>query len=106
VTTLLGGGPHHGWPADVDQLDRRVRREGIQVTDDEFEGDDVVLVQRRTMFGFVEIGQDRAVDPRVQRLHATVQHLRKTSHVLDVDVFDTGIGQSLRRTTRSDQINT
>ena len=54
-----------------------------------------MLVQRRAVFGFVEVGQDRAVDARVQRLHATVEHLRKSRHVFNINVLDAGVGQSL-----------
>ena len=94
VTRVLRGGAHHGRPADVDELDRRVRGEGIEVADDEVDGGDVVLVEAPQVLGFRRVGEDPAVEPRVQRLHATVEHLGKTGHVRDVQVRDTGVARA------------
>ena len=65
---VLGGGAHHGRAADVDELDRRVRGERVQVRDHEVDGVDAVGLQVGQVLGLGAVGQDPAVDLGVEGL--------------------------------------
>lgn len=82
---VLGGGPHHRRAADVDLFDAFVDAgagvdgfgERIQVDDDELEGGDAELLERRGVFGFAQIRQQSGVHARVQCLDPAVEHFGK-----------------------------
>jgi len=89
---ILGGGPQHRRPADVDLLDCLVEgragsgnglTEGIEVDDDQVDRADAVLGERGNMGRYLASGKDARVDDRVQRLHASVEHLGKVGELLD-----------------------
>ena len=89
---VLGRGAQHRGPADVDHLDGLLLAdavaggdlcERIEVHDDEIEREDLVLLECRDVLRAIAAGEDPGVDPRVQRLHAPVEHLRCGGHVLD-----------------------
>src|SRR5690606_6016670 len=84
VVVVLGGGAHHGRPADVDVLDGggqvavRVRhrgREGVEVDHHHVDGFDAVLVHDGVVGAAP--AQDATVDFRVQGLHPAIHHLGK-----------------------------
>jgi len=86
---VLGRRPDHRRPADVDLLDEAVEvelapqgalgggGEGIEVDDHQLERLDPGRGQLLAVGGQPAIGQDPAVDPGVERLHAPVEHLRE-----------------------------
>jgi hypothetical protein len=104
VLVVLGGGAHHGRAADVDELDRRVRGEGVQVRHDEVDADDVVGLEVGQMFGLGTIGEDAAVDLRVERLHPAPQHFGRARDVGGLGVRDTGLGELRGRVATGDQL--
>ena len=92
VGEVLRGGAQQRGPADVDHLDRLLLGhaalrgdlgEGVEVDDDEVERLDRERLERGEVVLAVAPGEDAAVDPRVQRLHASAEHLRRARHVLD-----------------------
>src|SRR5580692_6748479 len=97
---VLRRGAHHRRPPDVDELDRWLRRKGIQVADHEVKRCDAVLAECDDVFWFVEIGEDAGVNVRMQRLHASVEHLGKPGDVIDVKVFDPGLAEGFRGAAR------
>ena len=90
---VLGSGPDHRRPADVDLLDELVEgdarplgrgRERVQVRDDQLErrdrrGQELAPVIRRAA-----VREDARVDPRVKGLDPPVEHLREARHRGDV----------------------
>ncbi len=76
VIVVLRGGPHHRRTSDIDHLNRRLRREGVEVAGDEPDRLDAVRFEICSVLFLVEIGQDPAVDPRVEGLHPAAEHLR------------------------------
>src|SRR5690606_19585395 len=88
-SVVLGGGPDHGWSADVDVLDAVVKRsalrqrllERIEIDDQEVDGFDAMRLCRRDMLLVAAHGEQAAVDRRVQRLHAAIEHLGKPGHI-------------------------
>ena len=57
--------------------------EWVKVANDHAYRVDVVLGQVGHVLGVVEVGQDAAVDPRVQRLDPTPEHFRRARQRLD-----------------------
>ena len=72
VLVILRGAAHHGRTADIDEFDRRVRRERVEVAHHDVDGRDVVSAERRHVFGFRAVREDAAVNPRMQRLDASI----------------------------------
>ena len=105
---VLGGGANHGRPADVDVLDDLLavvgtckrRREWVQVHGDEVDGCQAVLGKLFAMGCEVASGQEAGVNRRVQRLHATVEHLGPARHRVDRLRRNAGGVQRLRRARR------
>ena len=64
-----------------------------------------MLFECREVLGLGTIGQDSRVDLRVQRLHATAEHLGKAGHVRHVLVGDARVAQGTRRAARSDELH-
>src|SRR5207302_1447260 len=85
VTKVLGGGADHGGPADVDVLNQFVEfnarlsgglLEGVEVHDDHIDGLDLMFGDCASMGGISADMKDAAVNLRVQRLYAAVEHFR------------------------------
>ena len=107
---VLGRGAQHRRSADVDHLDGLLLAdavaggdllERIEVHDDEVERQDLVLLECRDVVLAVAAGEDPGVDPRVQCLHAPVEHLGCGGHVLDpvdreAELLDEGGGAAAR----------
>ena len=87
---VLGGGPHHRRPADVDLLDAFVDAragfdglaERIQVDHDELERRDAEFLEGRGVLGFAKIGQQAGMHARVQGLDPAVEHLGEAGQLL------------------------
>ena len=88
MRVILRRRAHHRRSPDVDEFDRGIRREGVEIAHHEINRRDVVFGQRGAVLGLVEVGQNAGVNPRVQRLHPTVKHLGKSGHVGDVEMID------------------
>ena len=83
---ILGRTPQHGGPANVDVLDGvmqmdpglgHCRLEGVEIHHHQIDGQDAVLAHRGLMHRIAAQVQQPAVNPRVQRLHPTIEHLRE-----------------------------
>ena len=92
VGEVLRGRAQHRRPADVDHLDGVLLAdraagddvlERVEVHADEVEGLDVVVLELVAVVGAVSPGEDRRVNPRMQRLHAPAQQLGCLGYVLD-----------------------
>ena len=89
---VLGRGTDHRRPADVDLFDAIVKTgttgdrlgERVQVRHHEVHPDDVVLVEGALVLRLASIGEDSAVDARVQCLHTTIEDLGKPGDVGDL----------------------
>ena len=106
VRVILRRGADHGWPADVDVLDRLVQRAAgfrhrfakrIEIDDDEVDRRNAVLGERLPVRRQVASRQDAAVHFRVQGLDAAVEHLRKTGVRSDLRDRQPRIGERARR---------
>ena len=104
VRVVLGRGPHHGGPAHVDHLDRRVGAERVEVAHHEVDGDDAAVVEGLHVLGLRPVGEHAAVDVGVQRLHPAVEHLGRAGDVLHLEVGDAGLGQGARRAAARHQL--
>ena len=103
-------------PADVDLLDQAVEvelaaqgalgggRERVEVDDDELEGLDAGRGELLAVGGQAAVGQDPAVDPRVERLHPAVEHLREAGDGGDVGDGEAGLAQRARRAAGADEL--
>ena len=90
---VLGRGADHRRPADVDLLDQLVEREAglarglrerIQVDDDELERCDPGRGEGLAVVRAPAVGEEAGVDPRMERLHAAVEHLGEAGDRGDV----------------------
>src|SRR5207249_1453006 len=96
---------HHRRPADVDLLDHVVEGratsdrfpERIEVHDDEVERLDLVGSELVYVVLLPAVREDAGMDPRVQRLHTTLEHLGRAGYLLDRGDVDAGIADRLRR---------
>src|SRR5262249_38946733 len=57
------------------------------------DGVDAVALESGHVLEQIATGQDTTVDLRMQRLHASVEHLGESSHLRDVDDGQTGLSQ-------------
>ncbi len=104
-SVVLRGRTHHRRTADVDLLDHVVLRgaggdglhERVQVDDHQVDRVNVHGGQGVHVLAHAAVGQDAAVDPRVQRLHAPVQHFRGTGNLFHLGDGDAGRGDALGR---------
>ena len=99
---VLGRRPDHGRAADVDVLDRvglghRLPRdralERVQVHAHEVDRLDPLGLERLHVLGVVADGQERRVQPRVKRLDAAAEDLRRAGELGDVADLDPGLAQ-------------
>jgi hypothetical protein len=72
---VLGGGAHHRGAADVDRLDVGLLEERVEVRDHEVEGRDAVRLEVGDLLRLPPVGEDAAVDARMERLHPSAEHL-------------------------------
>ena len=72
---------NHCWSADVDQFNRRFRRKRIQIRNDKVDCFDAVLLHISAMFSVGWVGQDAAVNLRMQRDNAMTENRGKTGEI-------------------------
>ena len=104
VLVVLRRGAHHGRTADVDELDRRVGRERVEVAHDEVDEADSQPVERVEVSRLRTVGQDPSVDPRVECLDPAVEHLGRAGHLGDLDVVDARSGEGLGGAPARDEL--
>src|SRR5699024_7162943 len=93
------GRTHHGGAAHVDLLDDLVEAaargdglaEGVEVDHDQVEGGDLVRLQLLPVVGEALVGEDAAVDARVEGLDPAVEHLGGSGDGRDVGDRDAGV---------------
>ena len=114
VLPVLGRRADHRGAADVDVLDRVVERavrlrdrrfERIKIDDQQVDRPDAVLVDRGDVGRDVAPREQAAVDLRMQRLHAPVEHLGKAGVVGDLDHRQAGVGEQLRGAAGGQQLD-
>jgi hypothetical protein len=102
VRVVLGRASDHAGAADVDVLDGLVERdagrgrrllERVERHRDQIDRPDPVPLERGRVLGQVAAGQDAAVHGRVQRLHASVEHLGKAGDLGHVDDRHAGVAE-------------
>ncbi len=112
---VLRRGADQGRAADVDLLDqlvgRHVRaarrlRERVEIDHDQLERFDAGHGEAATVIVAAQIGQDARRDPRMERLHPTVEHLREAGHGSDIDHVKAGFAQRPRRAAGRDDLET
>ena len=86
---VLGCGSQHGRSADVDHLDAGRRLERVEVHHHQVDHSDAVGGQVNLMRGVVAVGQDAAMDARVQRHHSMPEHGRRAGVISRVDCRQT-----------------
>ncbi len=110
---VLGGRADHRRAADVDLLDQVVEtdprpsrrdRERIEIDNDQLERRDRRGQELAPVVGRAAVGQDPAVDARVQRLDPAVEHLRAGRHRRDVCDRQAGIAQRTGRAPGRDEL--
>ena len=109
VRVVLGRRAHHRRAADVDLLDAVVDArargdrllERVQVHHDELEREDAEVLELLAMRVLAKVGQQAAVDVRVERLHPAVQRLREPRDVAHRRDRHAGRGDGARRSTPS-----
>src|SRR5439155_874997 len=101
----LGVDPEPGRPPLRDPGPRHRRAEGVERDDDEIDGRDPVLVERFEVAGDVPPRQNAAVNHRVKRLDAAVEHLRKPGNIGDVAHGGPGVPQELRGAAGRDDLD-
>ncbi len=114
VTIVLGRRAHHGRAADVDVLDCVVERvwlrhrgdEGIEIHAHQIDVGHAVRCHGRDVLWQIAPRKNAAVDFRMQRLDAAVEHLGETGVFADVDHAESGIAQRLGRAAGGQEFNT
>ncbi len=104
VRPVLGCGPHHGGPAHVDQLDRGVGPERVEVHGHEVDRLDAEALEVGHVGRVVPVGQQPPVQLRVQGDHAVAQHLGRPGDLLDRAVGDALSGQHPGGAAARDQV--
>jgi len=103
---VRGGGARRGGAADVDVFNRVFQRaaglgdgggEGIKVDAHEVDIADVVFFHGGNVIKQIAPAEDAAVDFRVQRFHAAVEHFGEAGVVGHFDDGNARIGQELGR---------
>ena len=93
MVMVLGRRSHHGRTSDIDQLDRRIGGERVEVADHQVDETDAQSLQGVEMFGLGPVGQDPAVDGRMECLHPAAEHLGCAGQIGHLDVGDPSISQ-------------
>jgi hypothetical protein len=113
VRVVLGRRPDHRGAADVDLLDELVPRdpgpvggrgERVEIHDDELERGDPGRDQRLPVGRPPAVGEDPAVDPRVERLDPPVEHLGKARDGRDVGDWQAGVAKGPRGAARRNEL--
>ena len=104
VRMVLGRAAHHRRAADVDELNGGVGRERVEVGDHQVDGLDAVGLQVGHVAGHVAIGQDPAVDLRVEGLHPAAQHFGGARDLGHLQMGDAGVGQGGGGIAAGDQL--
>ena len=102
---VLGRRARHGRATDVDRLDVGLVEERIQVRDNEIERLDRVRLEVGAVRGLPAVGEQPAVDLRVQRHHSVIEHLRNAGDVVHGGDGDPGCGDGLRCSTRRHELD-
>ncbi len=102
VAGVLRRGPQQAGTADVDHLDRLLKRavrpghrvlERVQVHDHQVDRPDPLLGKLPHVLRVVPVGQNGRMDPRMQRLDPPVQHLREAGDILHQSDGDARVRQ-------------
>src|ERR1019366_1261892 len=101
---VLGCGTNHRGAADVDGLDAGGGEERVEVADHEVEGLDALRVEIGSVDRVGEIGEETAMDTRVECLDAPIEHLGCTGDGLHGDDRDAGLHQRRGSVPRRDQL--
>ena len=109
---VLRGAAQHRRSADVDVLDARAEvgpagnglLERVQVHDVHVDHLDAVLGRLRHVRLVVALGEQAAVDERMERLHATVHHLGEFRDVVDGRDGNASLGDDAGRSARGDDL--
>jgi len=97
VRVILGRTTNHGRTTYVDQFDRRLGRERIEVHDHERNRLDAEPCEVGAMRRIIEVGQDPAVDGRMQRDDAMAENRLEPRDGCDVGDVDPSIGERAGR---------
>ena len=90
---------HHCRTTDVDQFNRRFSREWIEIGDDKINRFDTVLLHVGAMFGVGRVGQDAAVNLRMQRDNAVTENCRESSEISNIGDGNSSFGNDARGAT-------
>ena len=90
VGMVLGGGPDHRGPAYVDEFYAGVRGERVEVPHDQVDRCDTAGLEVGHVAGVRAVGEDPAVNRRMEGLDPSAQHLGGTG-----DLGDPGDGHAL-----------
>ena len=88
---------NHCWSADVDQFNRRFRRKRIQIRNDKVDCFDAVLLHISAMFSAGWVGQDAAVNLRMQRDNAMAKDGRESGEIGDIGNRNASFGDDACR---------
>ena len=110
---VLGRRPDHRRTADVDLLDTVVDAcaaghrlgERVEIGHDQVDAHDVVLVEGVPVRLLAPVGQDPAVDSRMQRLDPAVEDLGEAGHIRDPRHRDARFGDGRRGGTRGHDLD-
>ena len=110
---ILRRGADQRRPADVDILDasceigaaRDRRLERIEIDREQVDRRDRVLGERPLVLVVAAHGEQPAVNPRMQRLDAPIQHLGALRDLGDVGDLDPGLAQGLGRAAGRDDLD-
>ena len=106
VVVVLGGAAEHGGAADVDVLDGVVERdvglrdgglERVKVHHHEVNRRDAVLLHSGLVLSVAADVEQAAVDLRVQRLHAAIEHLGEAGVLGNVLHHESGVAERFGR---------
>ena len=103
---VLRRGPRHRRATDVDRLDVWAFEERIKVRHNEVERHDAIAFEIGDVLGVAAIGEQPAVDLRVQRLHPAAEHLGRVGENLDARHRDFRSGDGIGRAARRHQLDT
>lgn len=110
---VLGSSAEHGGATNVDVLHAGGKvgsagdglLEGVEVEHDHVDSANAVVNHVLSVFLVAANSKDTTVDLRVERLDATVEHLRGTSHLSDVLDDKASIAESLGGTASGEELN-
>ena len=104
VRMVLRCGAHHRRSTDVDQFDARIRRERVEVDDHEIDRLDAVMLHVGDVLGVGRVGEDPAVDLRMQGDHTMAENRGEPGQLRDVGDGDTGVADGSGGTAARHQV--